>query len=80
MRLGGLDALREALGGRDANGRFVVGRTYASALKQAAGAKGCRLFDIDAVVQWRKDRPAWRITEVFPHRPSKSQKRKELTP
>src|SRR5689334_1387017 len=42
MRLGGLDDLRQALGGK-------VGRSYASALKMAAGMKGNRLFDIDAV-------------------------------
>ena len=70
MRLGGLEQLREALGGRDILGKLMVGRTYASALKQAAGMGDTRLIDVDAVVKWRKDHPTWKMTEVYPRSPS----------
>ena len=70
MRLGGLEQLREVLGGRNAEGELMVGRTYASALKQAAGMGGTRLFDIDAAVKWRKEHPLWKMTEVYPRLPS----------
>jgi hypothetical protein len=61
MRLGTIERLREALAGRDANGKLQVGTTYARELKIAAGFKGCRLFDIDAVVKWLEAHPTWRI-------------------
>lgn len=69
MKLGGLDALREALGGRGPAGELLVGKNYASALKQAAGMTDCRLFDVDAAVKWRKEHPTWRMTEIYPNRP-----------
>lgn len=50
MNLGGNKDLIVALGGK-------VGRTYVSALKRAAGVSSLRRFDIDAVVQWRKENP-----------------------
>lgn len=68
MRLGSIEMLREALGGRDGQGKLVVGETYAAALKIAAGMKGRRLFDIDAAVKWLKDHPAWKMTDVYPRR------------
>ena len=68
MRLGGLEQLREALGGRNAAGELTVGLTYASALKQAAGMKGTRLFDVDAAIKWREEHPKWVMTEVYPRK------------
>jgi hypothetical protein len=68
MRLGSIDKLREALGGRDGQGNLVVGETYAIALKKAAGMQGTRLFDIEAAVKWKRDHPAWKMTEVYPRR------------
>ena len=62
--------MRELLGGRGPTGELLIGRTYASALKQAAGMAGTRLFDVDAAVKWRKEHPAWKMTEVYPRSPS----------
>ncbi len=59
MRLGTLADLQDALGGG-------VGRGYASALKQAAGMVGCRRFDVDAVVKWRREHPNWKMTDPRP--------------
>jgi hypothetical protein len=70
MRLGTIAMLREALAGRDQNGKLLVGATYARELKIAAGMKGNRLFDIDAVVKWRKEHPNWRIPPQRKRSPS----------
>ena len=60
MRLGGLELLRELLGGRDSNGILMIGRTYASALKQGVsviGLPGWRyvIERSDDLVNWTAD-------------------------
>lgn len=59
MTLGDLISLRERLGGRRRK-KLLIGETYASALKLAAGIpKGSRWFDIDAVILWKEQHPQW---------------------
>jgi hypothetical protein len=72
MRLGTIETLREALGGRDNNGKLYIGATYARELKIATGMKGARFFDIEAVIQWRKERPNWRMPPQRRRNPASS--------
>ena len=58
MKLGGLSALREALGGD-------VGDTYLSALKKAAGIT-TRKFDVERAVEWLRNNPDFQVRDVFP--------------
>ncbi len=75
MRLGTLNDLREALAGRHpVTGDYLIGRGYASALKQAAGMRSCARFDIDAVIKFRKENPDWKMTDVRKPRLPRSQK------
>lgn len=74
MRLGTLDDLREALGGKTPEGKFVIGKTYACALKKAAGMGGTKYFDVQSVVKWRRGNPAWKMTDVYPNASRQSPK------
>jgi hypothetical protein len=55
--------LQTALAGK---GNYRVGRTYASALKKAAGIRGQRIFDVDVVVLWKKRHPEWSMSRRRP--------------
>lgn len=75
MRLGTLTTLRELLAGRDSTGKLLISEKYACGLKRAAGLNGTKLFDVDAVIKWRKENPSFKITDIYPHRqPLKRQK------
>lgn len=60
MTFGTLQDLQEALGG--------VGKSYACALKKASGAGGTRVFDVKAVMLWKRNNPGWKVTDVYPNR------------
>lgn len=79
MKLGTIADLREALGGRDENGKLKIGETFAIALKRAAGLTATR-FDIDAAVRWLSKNGNFKISDVYPLRPHDARSRRGKKP
>lgn len=64
MRAGTLNDLRLALGH---DGQPGVSESFACALKKASGVKG-RKFDINLVIEWWKDNPGFKMSDVYPRK------------
>jgi len=61
MRLGGMKQLQVELS---------CSKNYASAIKCAAGVPGVRNFDLDRVLKFKDENPAWKMSDYYPSGPA----------